>query len=374
MAQPLGTEKLKGMEGQTPPSDEELRDFLMWVTSQPSIPPWYKPFLVNKANKNTYRKMAEYQDWVRTDDYATKYGIAQLKPGVTEKAADYLKRLQAGETTPQTGTMDLMGGLSKPAVRWETQEQSGYVFKIGYDEDGNVVSFDPIGAGKETGFAQPGGDVPSDQFGRQATWDADNAEWRFPPDWGKDPATQLASYIPAEAQAQMSLSERMQGQMVDWYREQQKAQLEEQRQQRLAELRANPASWLEYASLAGETPAVQPWMQPLAPESYNTLKGAGIVNVSQLANVSPEQVGKQAFESGKALPGWKTQEGGESLGSLPALKNPSAQFWSRMTPSSREQYYGYEKARTGARPEDIDWRMWSAAPPSGANTGLRRVK
>ncbi len=128
-------------------------------------------------------------------------------------------------------------------------------------------------------------------------------------------------------------------------------QAEAQRQTQLAGLRANPASWLEYASLAGETPAIQPWMLPLMPQQY------------------------QELQAGAAIPGWPgtqtgSQEGATPLGGLPQLTTPSSQLLSRMSPASRQQFSGYRQARTGAPAEDINWRMWSQAPPGGRWPGL----
>lgn len=136
--------------------------------------------------------------------------------------------------------------------------------------------------------------------------------------------------------------------LLAWYREEQQMRLEAEKQQRLATLRANPASWLEYASLSGEMPAIQPWMLPLMPQQY-----AGST-------------------AGQSLPGY--QAGAETMAGLPGMVTPSAQYMSRLAPSARQQYYGYERARTGATPEDIAWRLWSQAPPSGMYGGLKRLR
>lgn len=145
---------------------------------------------------------------------------------------------------------------------------------------------------------------------------------------------------------QLAAESQRQSQMIDWYREQEQIQQEAQRQTQLANLRANPESWLEYASLAGETPVVQPWMVPLSPPGMPLSPGQG-------------------------LPGWTTQ--GESLQSLPELKTPSAQYIARIPPSARAQYGGYEQARTGARPEDVNWLLSSTvAPPGGGGGGRLR--
>ena len=129
-----------------------------------------------------------------------------------------------------------------------------------------------------------------------------------------------------------------------WEEQREQMRLTAERETRLAQLRANPASWLEYASFAGQTPTIQPWMVPLGQE-YN-------------------------MQAGQPIQGY--QAGGEKM-NLPELTTPSAQYMSRMSPSMRQQYGGYEQARTGQTPQDVEWRLWSQAAPSGRFGGLRRL-
>jgi hypothetical protein len=136
-----------------------------------------------------------------------------------------------------------------------------------------------------------------------------------------------------------------QNKQLAWQQENAKAQAEAEKQSRLSQLRANPYSWLQYASEAGETPAVQPWMLPLMPQQY-------------MSNAA-----------GSALPGW-TGNVDQPLSGLPELTRPGAQYFARMNPSSQKQYSGYETARTGATAEDIAWRRGTSAPPSGYNPQL----
>ncbi len=58
------------------------------------------------------------------------------------------------------------------------------------------------------------------------------------------------------------------------------------------------------------------------------------------------------------------------MGGLPFMYTPSRQYQARMGPTAYGQYQGYEQMRTGVRPEELDWRLWSQAPPSGTNRGL----
>ena len=181
-----------------------------------------------------------------------------------------------------------------------------------------------------TAYPQPGGEVPTDPYGRTATWDVDNAEWRYPPDWGKDPATMAAGWL--------SPYEQFQKEQALWGRGQAEEAAKVQQRNYLAQLAAQPISWLQHATAAGETPVVQPWMPPLMAKEY-----AGTV-------------------AGAPLPGWTTPP---TLGQLPALTTPGPQYQARMGPTAQQQWLGYEQMRTGARPEETTWRQWMQAPPGG---------
>ena len=54
---------------------------------------------------------------------------------------------------------------------------------------------------------------------------------------------------------------------------------------------------------------------------------------------------------------------------LGEMNMPSAQYWARMTPTERSLYQGYERARTGASPADLEQAMWMRSAPKGG-TGL----
>ena len=204
-------------------------------------------------------------------------------------------------------------------------------------------------------------------------------------------------------QQQLAAQKEQQQQQIAWQREQQTAQLGAEKEARLAQLRANPASWLEYASLAGQTPVVQPWMTPLGtpqplPPGVTSQPGeqwgagqplpgyTGLPKAKTYIS-TPEgdwytpvdvdpQTGRQT-PSGPPVPReeyLKLTYGAQdtSLRSLPALTTPSAQYQARMGPTATQQYGGYERARTGAPLEETQWRLWAGAPPTGRYTGARR--
>ena len=144
---------------------------------------------------------------------------------------------------------------------------------------------------------------------------------------------------------------RMEQQQYMWQRQQAEQQAEQERRNYLANLAAQPRSWLEYAAASGATPMVQPWMTPLMPQQY------------------------EGTVAGSALPGWgnvqtSMNEPLPSMAQLPALTTPSAQYLARMGPTAYQQYSGYEQARSGINPSELEFRLWSSAPPSGQNRQL----
>ena len=195
-------------------------------------------------------------------------------------------------------------------------------------------------------------------------WDPNTGQWQTMWDQGplgKTGSPEAEQGMTEWQQEQLNLSREQAAQEAAWrqsesaseaaWRQQQLAseekwresQLAAQKQQELAQLAAQPHSWLEYAALSGEQPAVQPWMLPLMSQEYT---GA----------------------AGQPIPGW----GAENMQGMPALTTPSTQYMARMGPTAQQQFQGYRQARTGARPEEQEFRMWNQAPPSGSNLGLTR--
>jgi hypothetical protein len=174
-------------------------------------------------------------------------------------------------------------------------------------------------------------------------------------DWEKYKYSNPQAETVSPYQQQQLQYQQQQAQQTLAYQQQQLAaeqawrqqQLEADKQQRLATLAAQPKSWLEYASLAGQAPAVQPWMLPLMPQDY-----------------------QQTQSVGNPIAGWTP----ENMKGMPDLINPSAQYMARMGPTAQQQYYGYQQADQGATPEETQWRLWSQAPPGGANRGLNQQR
>lgn len=224
-------------------------------------------------------------------------------------------------------------------VRWETVSDGGWDFRRGYNILGNVVSEEKL---DRTAPKEP--KTETDKYGdlweittdpqtglvvkRRVKGDEEQRRW-------EEENRRRA----LESDRQYGLQSRQ----FEWQMGEANRQAQEERDRHLADLRANPASWLEYASYAGQTPVVQPWMQPLMPQQYAGL-GAGA-----------------------AIPGY--QATGQGLG-LPELAPPSRQYQARMGPTAQQQYFGYEQARTGASPEETQFRLWSQSAPGGKSSGL----
>jgi hypothetical protein len=164
-------------------------------------------------------------------------------------------------------------------------------------------------------------------------------QWEPPP--GYTSPFQQAQFDWQKQQADMQ--NQLQQQQFSWQKEQFQLQQEADKAARLANLRANPASWLEYASASGQTPTVQAWMKPLAAPGSN-------------------------LEVGSPLTQYNAS--GPSMGLSPLLA-PSAQYMSRIAPSSQQQYAGYQQALTGATPQDTSWLLNQSTAPGGNFGGLR---
>ena len=113
----------------------------------------------------------------------------------------------------------------------------------------------------------------------------------------------------------------------------------------------------------------QLWQQPTAQQqAYQQQMTA----YGQQQQAYPAQ--QQAYEQEMAAYAQQQrdyeQQMGKGLTGMPELLRPSRQYQARMGPTAEQMYYGYEQARTRARPEEQSWRLWSSAPPSGQHPGL----
>lgn len=213
---------------------------------------------------------------------------------------------------------------------------------------------------QQAGFPAPG-QPPTDAFGRVATWSTRLGEWDYPPNWGQRPLDEPAAVTPWQQQ-QFGLQERELVQAGTQFQaqlqfQQQQAQMmaAEQERQYTSQLAAQPISWLQYAAYTGEEPVVQPWMIPLG---FQETGG---------------QVTPQGLQIGQPIPGFEGQVGQrdiQTFAGLPQLTTPSAQLQARWGPTAQAQFLGYRQARTGARPEETQFRLGAGRAPTGRFPGF----
>ena len=150
--------------------------------------------------------------------------------------------------------------------------------------------------------------------------------------------------------------------------EQFQLQLTGQREERLAQLAAQPVSWLEHAALSGQTPVVQPWMIPLMRPGQNLQVGQPI------PGFQPSLPGG-AVEQGGFIPGTATPSPlGTQFANLPELRRPSAQLFARMGPTAQQQFLGFRQARTGIPPQETLFRQRQTGPPGSSGGGFQQQR
>ncbi len=144
---------------------------------------------------------------------------------------------------------------------------------------------------------------------------------------------------------------------LEFQQQQAQQQAELQRQQEMARLAANPINWLQYSAFTGEQPVVQPWMIPL-----------GFQQFGQGGTATPQSFtqGGQQLQVGQPIPGVQ----GTNFSNLPQLRTPSAQLQARWGPTAQSQFLGFERARTGASPQESQFRLGSGRAPAGRFPGF----
>lgn len=279
----------------------------------------------------------------------------------------------------KTGQYDLPTGRN---AKSKVVSEGGYDWEILYDPEGNEISRRQVGTTEitytlpegqpqtiwdENGYEQRWNtktgryDTPTGNYdvtkniGYQERLERDRVayeKWLAEQDLTKEQiaeekrrfeiqqATQTKEWESQVTQQTAALG--LQREELLWRQTEAEKARQQQQQQYLAQLGAQPKSWLEYALASKGLPVVQPWQLPLAEEQYG-------------------------FKIGQPIPGWQPEQAG--LG-LPELTTPSAQYQARMGPTAYQQYLGYQQAQSGAPPEETQWRLWQGAPPGGQYRGL----
>lgn len=291
-------------------------------------------------------------------------------PSTTPPVKPPLKPPETNPNPYQGVTWDFSGGntgtTTSPAASTTTNppygtflgfKDVGYGYVVPQYADGKGGSFDGepvLNQSQETGTTQ----TKSKPEGAPNTvWGDDGYEYSWDPYTGNyniptgnyDPNKDQELQYNTKNQTMQSNYYQQQGSSdaatLAWQQQNAAAQAAAEAKKYEAQLAANPKSWLEYAAYMGTTPQIQPWMLPLS-------------------------MGDYGWYAGMNMPSWDPK----NMSTLPELLKPSMQYYNRLSPSSQQQYYGYQQARTGGQPEDFAWQQASQAPPSGSNQNLYYTK
>ena len=295
---------------------------------------------------------------------------------------------------------------------WITGKTGGGVYNPAYDINkdkiinmGDVTALQLQPAGGTTGGA--GGTSWTDAGGQIWVWDSNTGKYVMGGyDPTKDTSRQMTDYqrqqlalqqqsmnqsasAQAASNAAQSAATAQSAANLAWQQKQAEQELALRKQENLANLAANPKSWLQWNSAGGTTPQIQPWMLPMQPGQYGLTplsaprtvttapttprrrvtigSGGGAYTTSVGGETQQVPADNTAWQVGQNIPGYTATD----MKGMPTLLNPSTQLFARLAPSMQQQYAGYQQAQTGATPEDTAWLLANAAPPAGRNTGFR---
>ena len=273
-----------------------------------------------------------YRDWVNLGrPTGTGEFLSEARPG-----ADPLQESMLGLETQRA--IDLFGSAAPTTQSAESfvrlmQSLPGEKIKERQDV---IETVEDVGKGDGGGFGIP--PLPTTPLPSGFEWDFDASTRSWIPVRSPrvDPGREAQFRFDTEAQER---------------------QLGAQREERLAQLAAQPISWLQHAALSGKPPVVQQWMIPLMRPGQNLQPGQPIPG--DLGFGADTQ--QQGFLPGTATP----QPLGARFENLPSLRRPSAQLFARFGPTAQQQLLGFRQARTGIPPEEALFRQRQGGPPGG---------
>ncbi len=349
--------------------------------------------MANTARGN-FRQNSFYNEWKRAG-YPTTYTPLAVKPispqdvaRLGEKGIDPGLLEEAGLPFEEETPLDRIKAIL--AAQGPAQEGLDLLTETGVDPatgGGRLVSAEDSPTGRP-GFWGPDGwfweDDPLE--GPQRTFF--DASQRTAP-LTAAPPTELTPFQQAQQEQQQQQFQTTQQRLFQereatrLFREQQfgfqeetrrleqeqfQLQLTGQREERLAQLAAQPISWLQHAALSGQTPVVQPWMIPLMRPGQNLQVGQPI------PGFQPALPGG-AVEQGGFIPGTATPSPlGTQFANLPELRRPSAQLFARMGPTAQQQFLGFRQARTGIPPQETLFRQRQTGPPGSSGGGFQQQR
>ena len=366
------------IETPSEPPPDEYRRFLKYLRDRRGD---LFRLMANTAEGN-FRQNSFYNEWKRAG-YPTTYTPLAVKPispqdvaRLGEQGIDPALLGEAGipfeEETPQDRITAIL------AAQGPVDE----VLKNLTDDP----EIDPV-TGEEGFWGPDGWFWEKDEFGEFQRTDFDPARRTQP--LAAAPATELTPFQQAQEERQrqefIATQQRLfqEGEATRLFREQQfgfqeetrrleqeqfQLQLTADREERLAQLAAQPISWLQHAALSGQTPVVQPWMIPLMRPGQNLQVGQPI------PGFQPGLPGG-AIQQGGFLPGTATAAPvGSTFANLPELRRPSAQLFARMGPTAQQQFLGFRQARTGIPPQETLFRQRQSGPPGAPSGGFQQQR
>ncbi len=274
-------------------------------------------------------------------------------------------------TTPPTAPTGL--GVSIPPVPTEPPPPG---FRWSFDRDLNrwVPQFSGLTAQQQSqqGLEQQRIDIQRQGLQPQTTSPFEQQQFGLQQREFEASQSQFQQQFGLQQQQQAQAQAQAQAQL-QFQQQQAEQAVELQRQQFTSQLAANPINWLQYAAFTGQPPVIQPWMVPLG--FQNT--GQGITpqgGAAQGGAATPQglQVGQPipGFEPTGGSPTTVGAQGTQTFANLPQLTTPSAQLQARWGPTAQAQFLGFQRARTGASPQETQFRLGSQRAPTGRFGGF----
>ncbi len=362
-------------------STREYDIFVRWFRGDPR-----RIFRRPPRNREGIREGSSYQKFVKERPFAR---VTQRTRDILEPTGGLPTRAVAAPETPQERVQrgiparqaqTALGGLGAPSAGGPTggvgQEvrPPGGIFSF-INSRGQTMSWNGIDGYIQTGFdpervsqpppAQPPEISPfqQEQIGlqrRELELQRQRQQQAVLP-----PVTPFQQRGFDVQQQQFEAQQQQFQQQLEFQQGQARQATELQERQFASQLAANPINWLQYAAFTGEPPVIQPWMVPL-----------GFQNTG--GTVAP-----QGLQAGQPIPGFQPTTGAppttgaagtQTFANLPQLTTPSAQFLARAGPTATQQFLGFQRARTGASPEESAFRLGSQRAPAGRFQGFSRFR
>ena len=244
-----------------------------------------------------------------------------------EEAQKALEDVSGGSPEPPAGTSPKTS-TSSTVADW--YDGKGYLHRLNELGEDTIIGFDPTkiyNAPTENESPRQLPDWLANQpnpYDNPSTTEIEGyrdsqGNWQPPPGW----------MSPAD-ERDFSLRQ----QQFQWQQQQAQMQMEADRQSRLANLRANPASWIEYNLQSGQQPTVQSWMPGLLPQGsglkvgdvipgFNPQPQPSQVNAPPPSSVPPPGLGGTGYNTNPQIGGGTGsafQPGGAYEGAQPGQR------------------------------------------------------